>query len=136
MTQLAEPAGSASTSLPTIGHWIGGRHVQGLADEVLDQIHAGSEQRLGFGVGSRRARGRAHPGHQRIAAGVKLTFDTHEDRRRFSRDGEPPLTQTMIVRDARRGVNGRDCKGDAYSRNRARSAGVGTMQTSRRPNQR
>jgi malonate-semialdehyde dehydrogenase (acetylating) / methylmalonate-semialdehyde dehydrogenase len=29
MTQLAEPAGSASTSLPTIGHWIGGRHVQG-----------------------------------------------------------------------------------------------------------
>ena len=25
MTQLAEPAGSASTSLPTIGHWIGGR---------------------------------------------------------------------------------------------------------------
>jgi malonate-semialdehyde dehydrogenase (acetylating) / methylmalonate-semialdehyde dehydrogenase len=29
MTQLAEPAGSASTSLPTIGHWIGGHHVQG-----------------------------------------------------------------------------------------------------------
>ena len=29
MTQLAEPAGSTSTSLPTIGHWIGGAHVAG-----------------------------------------------------------------------------------------------------------
>ena len=26
MTQLAEPAGSTTTSLPTIGHWIGGAH--------------------------------------------------------------------------------------------------------------
>ena len=29
MTQLAEPAGSASTSLPVIGHWIGGAPVAG-----------------------------------------------------------------------------------------------------------
>jgi malonate-semialdehyde dehydrogenase (acetylating)/methylmalonate-semialdehyde dehydrogenase len=29
MTQLAEPAGSASTSLPVIGHWIGGEAVAG-----------------------------------------------------------------------------------------------------------
>jgi malonate-semialdehyde dehydrogenase (acetylating) / methylmalonate-semialdehyde dehydrogenase len=29
MTQLAEPAGSTSTALPTIGHWIGGTHVAG-----------------------------------------------------------------------------------------------------------
>ncbi|HEY3334095.1 MAG TPA: CoA-acylating methylmalonate-semialdehyde dehydrogenase [Candidatus Limnocylindrales bacterium] len=29
MTQLAEPAGSTSTSLPTIGHWIGGKPVAG-----------------------------------------------------------------------------------------------------------
>jgi malonate-semialdehyde dehydrogenase (acetylating) / methylmalonate-semialdehyde dehydrogenase len=29
MTQLAEPAGSTSTSMPTIGHWIGGKHVAG-----------------------------------------------------------------------------------------------------------
>src|SRR3954465_4174063 len=29
MTQLAEPAGSATTSLPAIGHWIGGTAVAG-----------------------------------------------------------------------------------------------------------
>jgi malonate-semialdehyde dehydrogenase (acetylating)/methylmalonate-semialdehyde dehydrogenase len=29
MTQVAEPAGSVSTTLPTIGHWIGGRRVDG-----------------------------------------------------------------------------------------------------------
>jgi malonate-semialdehyde dehydrogenase (acetylating)/methylmalonate-semialdehyde dehydrogenase len=29
MTQVAEPAGSVSTTLPTIGHWIGGRRVAG-----------------------------------------------------------------------------------------------------------
>ena len=29
MTQLAEPAGSSSISLPTIGHWIGGKPVAG-----------------------------------------------------------------------------------------------------------
>src|SRR5215211_105460 len=29
MTQVAEPASSADTSLPTVGHWIGGRRVQG-----------------------------------------------------------------------------------------------------------
>src|SRR3954454_13052872 len=29
MTQLAEPAGSTTTDLPSIGHWIGGRPVAG-----------------------------------------------------------------------------------------------------------
>ncbi|HKF85757.1 MAG TPA: aldehyde dehydrogenase family protein, partial [Candidatus Limnocylindrales bacterium] len=29
MTQVAEPASSADTSLPTVGHWIGGRRVHG-----------------------------------------------------------------------------------------------------------
>jgi malonate-semialdehyde dehydrogenase (acetylating)/methylmalonate-semialdehyde dehydrogenase len=29
MTQVAEPAGSVSTTLPTIGHWIGGRRIDG-----------------------------------------------------------------------------------------------------------
>ena len=91
VTQLAEPAGSTSTSLPTIGHWIGGTLVAGTSGRsgpVFDPATGARRRgRLRVRRGGRRGRRRRQGRLPRLAGDVAL--EAHGDHVPHPEPGRP-----------------------------------------------